>query len=1004
LLTSGVVCNFDLSDDPTGTTKTNDQIHIVGDLSITGTNTFQMNLLNSDLAFGTYNLITYTGSFTGNISNIKFTGTGIYGKKYTVNNNDGVISITIQATRAPAKITWSGTGTDWDIVASSNWILNGLPEVFVANDTVVFNAIGAAKPSVNITNTMPIGAMTVDASSNDYTFAGSGLIGGAGGLTKTGNGTLTISTANTFTGKVAINGGTLQIGSIANAGSASPIGASTDTVPGQIIFSNAKINFTGSGTGNSTDRGITLSGIDTINISKSATARLAIKGRMDGTGKLVKTGSGILMFQPATSMNTYSGGTVIKAGTLSLGNDVANANGLGTGTVTLDGGTLTMTNTTSSYTSSTLNMIVPFGSSGTFNADGRVELYGSLTGGGTLNYYTPYLRTTLHQDMTAFTGQINATGSDFRLANTSGYATVSINLASGVTAYYNTSNGYANSTQNVTVGELSGVAGSKIQDENWTVGIKNTDASFNGTISGASITKEGTGSWTLTGANTYTGSTTVNAGTLIVNNTSGSGTGTGAVTINTGATLAGNGTISGAVTVTNGGTIAPGNNGVGTLTINSNLILAAGSTAAMEINKSAASDTIRLTGNLTYNGTLAIANIGTSTFAAGESYKLFSATSYNGSFSTITPSTPGTGMVWDTTTLRTRGAIRVKGNQTLSFEALANKTYGDAVFTLTGMASSGLPVTYTSSDTSVVTISENTATIVGAGNAIITASQAGDTAYLPAVSVDQPLLVNQASQTIAFETLPTKQIGDPGFSPEATASSGLPVTYSSSNFLVAVVLNNNIYPVWIGTSIITASQAGNKNYRAATPVNQTLTVTRKSQTITFPALPTKKVGDANFAPGATASSDFPVTYTSSNTKVATIVGYKIHVVGIGTSTITASQEGNLIYSAAASVSNELVVVAKTTKSAVDMSVSLEQSSPAMVAYPNPVSDILSVEMSGVVSDNPTIYLYNENGLMLLSRVVSNTKEYIDVKGMPAGIYFLKLIDGNQVINLKVIKQ
>jgi poly(beta-D-mannuronate) lyase len=80
-----------------------------------------------------------------------------------------------------------------------------------------------------------------------------------------------------------------------------------------------------------------------------------------------------------------------------------------------------------------------------------------------------------------------------------------------------------------------------------------------------------------------------------------------------------------------------------------------------------------------------------------------------------------------------------------------------------------------------------------------------------------------------------------------------------------------------------------------------------AQTITFPTLPFKSVGDADFAPGATASSGLTVTYTSSNPSVATIISNKIHVVGSGVTVITASQLGNDYFDAASNVSQNFIV-------------------------------------------------------------------------------------------------
>jgi hypothetical protein len=85
----------------------------------------------------------------------------------------------------------------------------------------------------------------------------------------------------------------------------------------------------------------------------------------------------------------------------------------------------------------------------------------------------------------------------------------------------------------------------------------------------------------------------------------------------------------------------------------------------------------------------------------------------------------------------------------------------------------------------------------------------------------------------------------------------------------------------------------------------------ESQTISFSALPVKKTGDADFEAGATASSGLPVTLTSSNTSVATIINNKIHIIASGVVTITASQGGNDAYAAAANVSQTLTITGIT---------------------------------------------------------------------------------------------
>lgn len=297
-----------------------------------------------------------------------------------------------------------------------------------------------------------------------------------------------------------------------------------------------------------------------------------------------------------------------------------------------------------------------------------------------------------------------------------------------------------------------------------------------------------------------------------------------------------------------------------------------------------------------------------------------------------------------------------KLNQTITFNALPSKVVGDPDFSAGAAASSGLTVSYASSNTAVATIVGGNIHIVGAGTSTITASQAGDATYNAATNVAQALTVStiKQDQTITFNTLPTKPYGDADFAPGATASSGLTVSYASSNPAVATIVGGNIHIVGAGTSTITASQAGDATYNAATSVPQTLTVNKIDQTITFNALPAKEVGAADFSPGATASSGFTVSYASSNTAVATIVSGNIHIVGAGTSTITASQAGNINYNAATNVAQSLTVTA-----------------PVVTNYPPISSTILfGSANSGSVSK---LALNDNTNILVINSTTSSTR-------------------------------
>jgi autotransporter-associated beta strand protein len=174
------------------------------------------------------------------------------------------------------------------------------------------------------------------------------------------------------------------------------------------------------------------------------------------------------------------------------------------------------------------------------------------------------------------------------------------------------------------------------------------------------LTKNGAGVLTLTGASSYTGPTVVNGGTLLVNGSIG----TTAVSVESGGTLGGTGNIGNNVTVKSGGTVTAGAaDAVGNLTVAGNVTMHVGATVFLDLSQTAASsDQIRAIAatptTITYAGTLALNNLA-GTLAGGESFKLFSATNYSGSFSDITPATPGEGLVWNTSALNTSGTISV---------------------------------------------------------------------------------------------------------------------------------------------------------------------------------------------------------------------------------------------------------------------------------------------------------------------------------------------------------
>jgi alpha-tubulin suppressor-like RCC1 family protein len=358
-----------------------------------------------------------------------------------------------------------------------------------------------------------------------------------------------------------------------------------------------------------------------------------------------------------------------------------------------------------------------------------------------------------------------------------------------------------------------------------------------------------------------------------------------------------------------------------------------------------------------------------------------------------------------------------QGNQTITFGALTNRTYGSAPFTLNATASSGLTVSYSSSSTNIA-VASNMVTILGAGTATITASQTGNTNWSTATPVNQNLVIAQASNTIvAFATIPSQtysngatvtitppaaasslpvvvtvksgpatingntvtltgagtvvlaanQSGNANYlaasevttsfseaqgnqtitfpaianQPISTnpiiligsASSGLPISFSVLSGSASMLSSNALTLSGIGTITIQASQTGNTNWSAATPVRQSFVVSKGSQNISFAPFPTNTYGQSPYpVTNASASSGLPVTYTSSVAGVASILSNTLTIVGAGTTTITAAQPGNTNWNAATAVTQKLVV-AKASNSI-----------SAFTSVPNPI-----YESNGIVS-------------------------------------------------------
>lgn len=157
----------------------------------------------------------------------------------------------------------------------------------------------------------------------------------------------------------------------------------------------------------------------------------------------------------------------------------------------------------------------------------------------------------------------------------------------------------------------------------------------NGAYSTLSLVKTNSGIMVLSGANTYTGNTTVSGGVL-----------------------AGGGSIAGSATIASGGTIVVNpSNAVASFAVGGNLTLASGSTTFLRINRALqTNDQLEVGATLSYGGTLVVTNLG-GTLVSGDSFRLFNAGVYSGTFSSLVLP-PLTGLAWFTNGL-TNGTLTI---------------------------------------------------------------------------------------------------------------------------------------------------------------------------------------------------------------------------------------------------------------------------------------------------------------------------------------------------------
>ncbi|HEV2571794.1 MAG TPA: autotransporter domain-containing protein [Beijerinckiaceae bacterium] len=495
------------------------------------------------------------------------------------------------------------------------------------------NAIfgGAGSYTVNVISTTTINGGNGGAGGNggDGNATVAGSVGGDGGSGGRGGNALlitapgvTLNNDGILTGGNGGAGGTGGTGASQNGydgqagrGGAAVVGGDLTVVNNGLIaggmsgdgLSQANaITFTGGanrltiGTTGDFSGAISIRGNGSLTLDQSANDA-AIYSDITGSGSVEKVGSATVLL---AGINTYAGGTTVTQGTL----DLDGPQPLGTGTVTMNGGTLRVATLGCGCGGivGLLNDVAINTTGGTFDAASGIMFFlGNITDGNGPGGMLTITAAGGGAGFVVFAGNSTYSGPTYITAT-------GVLLAGSPTALSPNSHFIVDGILDMggfdaTIAGLSGASTGEVGSSGFgapvtlSLDLKSGTSTYNGIILNGgpdpvSVVKSGAGKQVLAGINTYTGSTTVNAGILAID---GSIASSSEVIVNSGGTLSGNGIVS-TTTINAGGTLAPGNS-IGTLTVQGDLTFKPGSFYQVEVSPSGA-DRVNVTGIATLNG------------------------------------------------------------------------------------------------------------------------------------------------------------------------------------------------------------------------------------------------------------------------------------------------------------------------------------------------------------------------------------------------------------------
>ena len=660
---------------------------------------------------GTYTLAE-VGELTGKLSDIVVEG--LDGHKFSLEYTDGKIILNLSDTRDSESCVWTGEkGSVWDLMSTENF--SSSDKMFVTGDELTFND-DAATSNVSIAEDVTPGNLYFKNDKKVYSLAGKGSILGEGSLNVEGTGTVYVKNTNKYSGGTNVKGGTLIPTTLANKDGLEygSLGAADNTIT---LSNNGTLKVT---TGMTASHPIVL-GENGGAINNTGTLILN-GGIRKGAGKnrdLYKMGAGTLQLNSTADFDVL----YINQGTVY---DFQDGHFSGK-TIVLNGSKVVLQASNSIYSgnSDNVNIEVPKGKSGIWYPDGRCDYTGKLTGEGTIDIYGTWIRCPFKGDWSKFEGTINAKRGNknvyepvFDFNNTYGIPLATLNVDSRFTKDY----AFCTNGKSFAIGALTGTG--YISNGGYfgsgantlTIGGKNTNFEFKGSINGSNVVKNGTGIWTISSEDVLANAKSLKIvdGVVKLNKA----TATSSMTAPTVLYVRNEGELRGVgctygVSLLKGGILRPGSNAetaqtnnTGVINILKNLNAVVGSSIyvnktkadSISVNaytgsKSPAWAFLNVGGNAVLNGTIYVTYKDTWTPAVGDYVRVLDcAGSISGNPTFELQALPA-GLEWDTTPFLSTGTIRVAVSTGIKEVGLDGGSFKADVYTIGGFKLTSLMTT-----------------------------------------------------------------------------------------------------------------------------------------------------------------------------------------------------------------------------------------------------------------------------------------------------------------------